>query len=311
MLLSVVIVNWNAKDLLAACLASLETQTYPELEVIVVDNGSADGSSDMVAARFPSVKLLEAGANLGFAEGCNRGLAIATGAWVAMLNNDAVADPEWAAALMAEAARAEARVGSLQSMILFRDRPDVVNSTGIELRPTGSGRDRDEGKARSDCSAPAEIFCPTAGAAAYRRAMLDELKLAKGYFDSTYFMYLEDLDLGWRARLAGWSSLFVPSAIVHHVWHGTSHRHGKAWLRVMSRANRVRTLLKNASLPLLAANGLNMVGAGLEVVYYGGLAGPNKLLAAVRDGLRGRREVNALASQDRRSVERRWISRGG
>ena len=100
MLLSVVVVNWNSKDHLAECLAALEKQTHRELQVIVVDNGSVDGSVDLVSQRFPQVTLIQAGENLGFAEGCNRGLAVAQGAWVAMLNNDAFAEPEWAAALV-------------------------------------------------------------------------------------------------------------------------------------------------------------------------------------------------------------------
>lgn len=307
MRLSVVVVNWNSRDHLAACLASLQAQTHDDLEVIVVDNGSADGSAEMVSERFPRMQLVQTGENLGFAEGCNRGLAIASGEWVAMLNNDAVADPAWASALMREAARADERVGSLQSLMLYSDRPGVVNSTGIELRWNGSGADRSEGAERDQCREPAEIFCPTAGAAAYRRSMLEQIALEQGYFDRTYFMYLEDLDLGWRARLAGYTSLFVPDSVVHHVWHGSSHRHGNRWLILKSRANRVRTVLKNASPSLLARVSVNLVGASLELLWYGRLQGPALLGAAVRDGVRGRRQVTRLTRVSRRATEKRWI----
>ncbi|MDF3064708.1 MAG: putative glycosyltransferase [Polyangiaceae bacterium] len=306
MLLSVVVVNWNSRDHLAACLSSLEAQTHRELQVIVVDNGSVDGSAEMVATRFPSVTLVQTGANLGFAEGCNRGLAVAKGEWVAMLNNDAEAEPSWASALVSAAERAEPRVGSLQSLLLYRDRPQVVNSAGIGLEWDGSGVDLGEGTAPSDCAKPVEIFCPTAGAAAYRRSMLDRIVLEEGYFDRTYFMYMEDLDLGWRARLAGYTSLYVPESVVYHVWHGSSQRHGDRWLILQTRANRLRTVLKNGSGPFLASVSANLCKAGFELLRHGRLAGPGLLWAALRDGVIGRRQVSAASQVSRTTVEARW-----
>src|SRR6185369_12907175 len=206
MRLSVVIVNWNSRDDLAECLDSMRAQTYRDLEVIVVDNGSEDGSVAMMKERYAEFKLLDEGENLGFAEGCNRGIAVTTGEWVAMLNNDAVAEPRWAETLVAAAAAGPPELGMLQSLMLFKQRPDVVNSTGIELDRYGGGVDRGEGAARADAQEPADIFCCCAGAAAYRRSMLEQIKLKSGYFDKQHFMYSEDLDLGWRARLAGWSA---------------------------------------------------------------------------------------------------------
>ena len=306
MLLSVVVVNWNSKDHLAECLAALEKQTHRELQVIVVDNGSVDGSVDLVSQRFPQVTLIQAGENLGFAEGCNRGLAVAQGSWVAMLNNDAFAEPEWAAALVRAAESAQPDVGTLQSLMLFEGRPGIVNSTGVELRWNGGGSDRSEGMSQSECATPAEIFCACAGAAAYRRSMLEQLKLKSGYFDRTHFMYLEDLDLGWRAQLAGWTAQYVPSSVVHHVWHGSSDRHGRSWMVAMSRANRIRTVLKNASPTMMMGISVNLVGAALELLWHDGARGPRSLFRAVQAGLRGRAEVTALCRRDRREVEAKW-----
>ncbi len=306
MLLSVVIVNWNSKDHLATCLESLRKQTHRELDVIVVDNGSTDGSIELVATRFPDVTLIRAGENLGFAEGCNRGLKLARGPWVAMLNNDAFAEPEWAAALVREAESAAANVGTLQSLMVFQERPDVVNSAGVELRWNGGGSDRLEGQSRSLSTTPAEIFCACAGAAAYRRRMLEQVKTKSGYFDRTYFMYLEDLDLGWRAQLAGWRARYVPDSVVHHVWHGSSRRHGKSWLTAAARANRIRTLLKNASITLMTHLAVSLLGAALEVLWHAGARGPRALFGAVVTGLEGRKEVSTLSTCDRREVELKW-----
>ena len=205
MRLSVVVVNWNSRDDLRACLLSLRSQTQADLEVIVVDNGSNDGSGDMTRADFPECILLRQTENLGFAEACNRGIEASTGEWVAMLNNDAVAEPDWAKELARAAESCEATCGMLQSLLLFQDRPHVINSTGIELTPSGGGRDRDEGRTRQSGIEPELIFCPTAGAAAYRRSMLESIKLPEGYFESLAFYVLR----GSRPGMEGASSGLV------------------------------------------------------------------------------------------------------
>jgi len=304
--LSVVIVNWNSRDDLRGCLASLAAQTLRELETIVVDNGSTDGSADMAAAEFAAARVVRLTDNLGFAEGCNRGIAIARAPWIAMLNNDTVADPAWAAALVEAAAAAPARCGMLQSLMLFRDRPGVVNSTGLELTRGGAGRDRWEETPRPPAAdrAPQEIFCPTAGAAAYRRDMLDHIRLGDGWFDRRHFMYFEDLDLGWRARLAGWTALYVPASIVFHAWHGSVDRHGASWLEVIASTNRTRTLFKNASVRFILGATPELAGDVVMVTRHGGVRAFGGLIAAVRDSLRQRAEVKRMIRIDRRAVER-------
>jgi GT2 family glycosyltransferase len=307
MLFSVVVVNWDLWEELEACLESLTAQTHRELEVIVVDNGSSDGSPDLVVERFPQFKLLRQTENLGFAEACNRGIAASHGEWVAMLNNDAVAEPGWAEALVRAAEGAPAHLGMLQSLMLFKAKPDVINTTGIGLGSDGGGFDLNEGMPRQAGAVKAEIFCASAGAAAYRRSMLEQISLESGYFDRTHFMYLEDLDLGWRAQLAGWTATYLPDAVVYHRYHGSSQRHGRDWLRAIARTNRIRTLLKNGSWPLLAKLSVSMLGASLEVFWHAQARAPQALFEAVKTGLRGRKEVTALSTQDRRHIENKWL----
>ena len=139
MRLSVIVVNWNLQEELAACLDSLRLQSHPELEVIVVDNGSHDGSAALVQNSYPECTLVAESENLGFAEGCNRGIAVATGDWIAMLNNDAVADPTWAAELMKAAETGADRVGMLQSLMLFKQRPDTTTSRHLPEAPETHG----------------------------------------------------------------------------------------------------------------------------------------------------------------------------
>jgi GT2 family glycosyltransferase len=136
--------------------------------------------------------------------------------------------------------------------------------------------------------------------------MLDAIKLPDGYFDRRHFMYYEDLDLGWRARLAGWSALYVPSSIVLHRWHGSSDRHGKAWLAVISKTNRIRTLLKNASVPFMIRTSPRTVKELAEIAWYGRLKGLQGVATAVRESAESRRRVAAMTVCGRESIEATW-----
>jgi GT2 family glycosyltransferase len=307
MRLSVVIVNWNSRDDLRACLSSLRTQSHQDLQVIVVDNGSTDGSVEMVEGEFPEVTLLAEAENLGFAEACNRGIAASTEEWVAMLNNDAIARPDWARELAQAAAAAPPACGMLQSLLLYLDRPTIVNSTGIELTRKGQGRDRDIGKVHEPTTQLEEIFCPTAGAAAYRRTMLEAIRLPSGYFDRDHFLYYEDMDLGWRARLAGWSASYVPRSVVLHKFHGSTRRRDQKWISMLMEINDLRTLLKNASPTLIFRP--RRVWQVIKVTHLGGWTGFVGLVRAVRTSVAARAQVTSMSRLDRHAVEHRWIVR--
>ncbi len=304
---SVLIVNWNARDDLAACLQSLRDQVEPPQEVVVVDNGSEDGSAAMVQQSFPETKLLAIGRNLGFAEGCNIGLEACTCSWVALLNNDAVADPHWLSELCAAARAGGPRLGSLQSQVLFRDKPTHTNSTGILVFTNGRARDRDFDVPVRDDDSPGGIFGPTAAAALYRRATLDQVKLPSGYFDRGFFMYLEDVDLSWRCRLAGWDSLYVPSSRVYHAFHGSSARRGRHFVELQCRKNRLRTVIKNASGRFILSS-LGTSLADLAIIgWQTRLRQIPEVLVGIVDAARQRALQNGTVKVDRREVERRWM----
>lgn len=307
---SIVIVNWNAKDELAASLESIEREATGSVETIVVDNGSSDGSLAMLAARFPAVRAIDAGANLGFAEGVNRGIAVATRPWIFTLNNDAVLAPGCLARLGEAIARASVRTGMIQLQLVFKDAPDRVNSTGLLLFRSGAAMDRDFDVPVERASRDPEVFCPTAGAALYRRTMLDALRLRAGWFDRTHFMYCEDLDLGWRARLAGWEARYEPEAVVLHRFQGSSRRRGEAWVVRMCRINRVRTLVKNASFAFIARSWLQTARDARAELRSAGIGALADLARAAWRAWPQRGEVRRLLARDRRDVERRWAVRG-
>jgi hypothetical protein len=306
--ISIVIVNWNSKDDLSECLDALAAQTDRDFETIVVDNGSVDGSIEHVRRAYPGVVLIEAGENLGFAEGCNRGIARATGVWIALLNNDANADPKWIAELRAQARAGGPDLGMLQSRVVFKQRPDRTNSTGVLLFPDGRACDRDFNAAVRPDDQLEEVFCTTAGAGLYRREMLDAVRLPSGIFDRHYFMYFEDLDLGWRCRLAGWDAFYVPTAVVNHALHASSKRHGNRFVESHCKRNRIRTLLKNSSLPFLVRSiPRSIIDVG-DLVKWNGPRAIVDVVAAVKDSYRQRAAVAKIAKRDRADVERRWVT---
>ncbi|MGZ3424940.1 MAG: glycosyltransferase family 2 protein [Polyangiales bacterium] len=309
--MSVVIVNWNEAEFTRRCLRSLEAQTDRAFETVVVDNGSKDDSAAMVRREFPWVKLIETGANLGFAGGSNAGLEVATGDWIATLNNDTIVDPRWAEELRKAARTAAPEVGMLQSCMVLLREDRHINSTGLQLYSDGRADDRDFGVAPREAAGAGEIFCPTAGAALYRRAMLEATRLSSGYFDSDYFMYFEDVDLGWRCRLAGWSALYVPEAIVLHEFQGSSKKLAGSFIGLHLRRNRLRTLLKNGSWGFFV-KALPRTVSDLATAVMA--AGPKVLpsfVTAARDGLRRRSTIEEMRRVQRDAVEKRWVVRKG
>lgn len=217
-LVSVVVLNHNGLRYLDECLASLASQTYAKLEIILVDNGSTDGSAELARRRYPQVRWLPLGRNAGFAAGNNRGFKIARGVYVALLNNDAVAAPDWVEKLVTAAEQLPG-YAMFGSRILLRDSPDRVDKVGHLMYWDGQNKGRGSGELDGDAfDQPGEIFFPDGCAALYRRALLEEV----GGFDERFFAYGDDADLGIRARLLGWKAYYVPESKVWHHHSGTA-----------------------------------------------------------------------------------------
>jgi GT2 family glycosyltransferase len=211
-LASVIVPSLNGVHLLPACLDSLVGQSYPNLEVIVADGASRDATPDLLARRYPSVRLVTLRRNLGFAGNANAGLRAARGEVLCLLNNDARAETDWVAACV-EALSRQPEIGSVASKLLYAD-GRTINSAGDLLGRDGATRQRGNGQpdmATWDVAAP--VFGASGGAAAYRRAMLADV----GLLDEAFFMYLEDVDLAFRAQLRGWACFYQPAARAIHV----------------------------------------------------------------------------------------------
>jgi len=212
LLLSVIIPNWNGARHLPTCLDSLRRQTYPAIEIFLVDNGSTDDSLSLVSQDYPEVVIIRLKVNLGLTGAVNRGILAAGGDIIVPLNNDTEVHPNWAQALAA-ALEAHPDAGMAASKMLLFDQRDMLHSAGDAVRVDGIPVNRgvwqkDEGQFDDDIY----IWGGCGGAVAYRRVMLDDI----GLFDEDLFMYCEDVDLNWRAQLAGYRCVFAPRAVVYH-----------------------------------------------------------------------------------------------
>jgi GT2 family glycosyltransferase len=240
-LFSVIILNWNGRHLLEECLSSIRSQTFREFETIVVDNGSTDGSVNWVKERWPeSVSTVELPSNLGFAGGNNAGIRLARGRYVILLNNDTAVDPGWLDA-MDDAVRRHPDAGMFTPKILNFYRRDEIDNTGHLIYPDGlaRGRDRlekDDGRFDEE----GETLWPSGCAGVYGREMLDRI----GLLDESFFAYGEDVDLGLRARWAGWGCYYVPKAIVYHKYSATTGAYSPRKAFLVER-NRFWILMRN------------------------------------------------------------------
>ncbi len=264
---SLVIPNWNGLRHLRTCLDAALAQTVSSCEVVVVDNGSTDGSADFVAANYPQVRILRREENLGFAAATNLGIRNTQGDYVATLNNDTEAEPTWLEGLV-ETMDSAPDVGMCASKLLFYDRRNVINSAGIAVDKVGIAWDRDGGAADAAGDLrPREVFGPCAGAALYRRAMLDQI----GLFDEDFFSYLEDVDLAWRGQAVGWRCLYVPSARVYHV-HSATGQEGSPFKNYLLGRNKWWTILKNYPWPYWLAYGPLILTYDLLATMWGLIA---------------------------------------
>jgi GT2 family glycosyltransferase len=244
---SVIIVNWNGKKHLDVCLSSVFNQNYPNYEVIVVDNGSTDGSVEFIDEKYPQVNLIGLNENTGFARGNNIGIKKAfedpNVAYIACLNNDTKTDENWLNELV-KAAGTDEKIGMCQSKILFMG-TEKIHSTGIllykDLTTTNRGM-FEEDKGQYD--GKLDIFGPIGCSALYSRVMLEKIDLGYNeYFDNDYFAYREDDDVAWRGRFAGFICVFVPRSVVYHV-HSATGKARSSFKIYQTERNRIYNIVK-------------------------------------------------------------------
>lgn len=323
---SVIVVNWNRRDLLRESLQSLSEQRAAPFEVILVDNGSTDGSVEMAGLEFRSsgafhLRIIQNDENRGFCAANNQGFAAAEGEFIALLNNDAVAHPDWLSELIRAFDQGE-DVGMAASKIVVYENPGRIDKAGHLIYLDGQNRGRGTGEADvGQYDRVEETLWPDGCAAMYRRRMIEEI----GGFDEDFFAYGDDAELGLRARIAGWRCVYIPRAVVRHR-RGSTLGVGSAGRLELIERNRILLAFKlfPASLLLLnpvfwtARMAYGLLAAARnrgEIRHFPGFGGKLRAAGAILRGgvralpllapmLRKRREIDRMRKLTPRAVRR-------
>ena len=295
--LSIIIPNYNGARYLPPCFESLKRQTYPNLEVILVDDGSDDGSASLTERDYPWVRVIRSPQNQGFIRAANRGIEQAAGEIIVLLNNDTEVGPGWAEALAAALER-HAGAGIAASKIRLFDQRQRLHSAGDGFGADGIPINRgvweeDVGQFDQETF----IFGGCGGAVAYTRSMLEEI----GLFDEELFMYCEDVDLNWRAQLAGYRCVFVPAAIVYHHLSATG---GGELASFYTGRNTILVLVKDLPGALWRKYGFSILKAQLKIAFAALRAWRGR---AARARLRG--QMAGLLAAPRWLKKRRRVQR--
>jgi GT2 family glycosyltransferase len=297
--LSIIVVGYRGHEPLRECLEACTAASarVPGCELIVVDNGSV---APLVRDRFPSARLLRPGFNSGFAGGVARGLAVANGAWVALVNDDARVEPDSLERMLAAAERSES-IGAVAGQVRFSGAPDRVNSAGISVDRLGIATERLAGAPIEAAGDACEVFGASGCFALYRRAMLTQI----GGFDERFFAYLEDVDVAWRARAAGWRCVYEPRAVAYHRGSASS-RHRSSQKYFLVGRNRVRLLARNATTWQLLVAWPAIVAYDCAYISY--VAATDRTLAPLQGRLAGIRRWRSDRRRRRRRVELERVS---
>lgn len=299
---TIIVPNFNGVRHFPALFSALASQSCPNFELLVIDDASSDSSLQWLQGASSDfnlqLRIIRNRQNVGFAAACNQGIAEARSQWLVLLNNDTQPEPNWLEALL-DAAVGSAQVGMVASKMLFAHNPELINSAGIALDWMGIAWDWRGGEVDKPSEiGTTKIFGPCGGAALYSRRMLDEI----GGFDEDFFMYLEDVDLAWRAQLAGWQALFQPQARVLHAHSATLGDASPRKSFLLGR-NKIWLLVKNYPNPWFLRYLPLILTYDLFATLYGAILRRNFALA--RGRLAGLRSAGKMLAK-RKGIQQRW-----
>ncbi len=279
---TVVIPNYNGMKYLKTCLDALARQVMTDFDTIVVDNASADESCVFIKEQYPWVKLIELDKNTGFSGGVNVGIKAAKTPYVILLNNDTEVEREFVLELV-EIMDSDSRIFSASSKMIQYHNRQLLDDAGDLYTILGWGIQRGVGQSSASYTIQTSVFSACAGAAIYRRAVFKEI----GLFDRRHFAYLEDIDVGYRARIAGYRNVYCPKARVYHVGSGTSGSKYNSFKVRLAARNSVYLNYKNMPVFQLAVNMPFLVlGYALKWSFFKKNGFANEYVGGIREGIR-------------------------
>jgi len=301
--ISVVIPNFNGLNLLINCLNSLENinnHNY-EISIIIVDNGSEDGSVDFLRNKLKNVPfrddlkyhLIINENNLGFAKAVNQGIKVANennSSHICLLNNDTTVESDFFVNLVKTIEKDE-NIFSVSSKMLRYDNPDLIDDAGDEYTLLGWTKKSGDGLSIRYYTKEKDIFSSCGGAALYKMSILNEI----GHFDENFFAYMEDVDIGYRARINGYKNVFSPKAIVHHLGSGSSGSRYNEFKIPLAARNNIWLIYKNMPWPQILLNiGFLFIGFLIKYLFFLRKGYGNLYLKGLREGLSDRKKVKKV-----------------
>ena len=277
---SVIIPNYNGMAYLEGVLSSLEQQAFQNFETILVDNGSSDGSVAFVMGNFPWVHIVELPDNFGFSRAVNEGIYASRTPYVLLLNNDTEVDKNFVGEMLAAIKRHKKAFSCSARMICYHDR-NKLDDAGNYYCALGWSFVRGKGKNIDLYQKEEKIFSACGGAAIYRKKIMEKI----GYFDEEHFAYLEDTDIGYRARIYGYENWYAPDAVVYHVGSGTSGSRYNHFKTRYSSRNNIYLIYKNMPvLQILLNLPVFILGFSAKLVFFASKGYGKEYLAGIKNG---------------------------
>ncbi len=285
MKVTIIIPNYNGCHFMEPCLASLKEQTFQDYRILIVDNASTDGSVEYVKEHYPEIEVIALDQNYGFSKAVNIGIRRSCTPYVILLNNDTTVDSHYVEELVGTIERSP-RIFSVSSKMIQMYHPELIDSAGDLYTLTGWGVCRGVGRPVSNYTEADEVFSACAGAAIYRRQVFQKI----GLFDENHFAYLEDIDVGYRAKIFGYRNLYCPAALVYHVGSGTSGSKYNSFKVKLSARNNVYLNYKNMPLLQLLINFLPLFcGYLLKYAFFVKIGFGKDYKDGVLEGLKTRK----------------------
>lgn len=274
---NVIIPNWNGIKLLKICLPSLRRQTFKDFEIIVIDNGSSDGSVDFIKKNYPEIHLIKLKKNIGFSPAINLGIKNGNGEYFVLINNDTKVDKDCLKRLV-EAADKHSEAGMIACKMLNFNQPELIDSAGDYIDAVGHANNIGLGEKDSvKFNHGGYVFLVTGGGSLIKREVFEKI----GFFDHDYFAYMEDVDFCLRAQMVGFKGWYEPKAVIYHM-HGETAKRNLAFKEYLQFRNMTMTIIKDFPTKLLLKdfNWLKIILVNFNTVRY--LAGQGYLMSGLK-----------------------------
>lgn len=290
MKISIIIPNYNGKTFLKVCLDSIAKQTFKSYEIIIVDNNSTDGSYEYIQYNYPYVKVIKLSRNYGFSKAVNEGIKASNSEYIVLLNNDTEVDKFWLENLVNCIESDEKIFSCCSKMIRYSER-DKIDDAGDEYTILGWAYKRGDGDSIRKYNKHQRVFSSCAGAAIYRRRVFDEI----GYFDESFFAYMEDVDISYRANIYGYKNVYCNDALVYHIGSATSGSKYNSFKVKLAARNNIYVAFKNMPvLQLLINLPFLFLGWLIKYLFFYRKGFSNEFLQGTKEAFHGLNNIDKV-----------------